>query len=251
MTDQDKPYVRYEVSGGAATITLDSPHNRNAISTRLVTELQAGLTSAAADPAVRAVVLTHTGGTFCAGADLSEASGSSASPEEAVKERGRGMLTLLRSILELPKPVIGRIDGHVRAGGMGLVGACDIVVAGPASTFAVTESRLGLAASIISLASRYLLTGEKFGQHEAESIGLVTAASQDTGESITELLGTLRQCSPQGLAESKWITTRSVLAGFDRDGEEMIAQSARLFSSDEAREGMMSFLQKRPAAWAQ
>ena len=73
MTDQDKPYVRYEVSGGAATITLDSPHNRNAISTRLVTELQAGLTSAAADPAVRAVVLTHTGGTFCAGADLSEA----------------------------------------------------------------------------------------------------------------------------------------------------------------------------------
>lgn len=171
------------------------------------------------------------------------------------------MLTLLRSILELPKPVIGRIDGHVRAGGMGLVGACDIVVAGPASTFAVTESRLGLAASIISLtvlprldqrsASRYLLTGEKFGQHEAESIGLVTAASQDTGESINELLGTLRQCSPQGLAESKWITTRSVLAGFDRDGEEMIAQSARLFSSDEAREGMMSFLQKRPAAWAQ
>lgn len=90
MTDQDKPYVRYEVSGGAATITLDSPHNRNAISTRLVTELQAGLTSAAADPAVRAVVLTHTGGTFCAGADLSEASGSSASPEDAVKERGRG-----------------------------------------------------------------------------------------------------------------------------------------------------------------
>ncbi len=151
MTDQDKPYVRYEVSGGAATITLDSPHNRNAISTRLVTELQAGLTVAAADPAVRAVVLTHTGGTFCAGADLSEASGSSASPEDAVKERGRGMLTLLRSILELPKPVIGRIDGHVRAGGMGLVGACDIVVAGPASTFAVTESRLGLAASIISL----------------------------------------------------------------------------------------------------
>jgi len=105
MTDQDKPYVRYEVSGGAATITLDSPHNRNAISTRLVTELQAGLTAAAADPAVRAVVLTHTGGTFCAGADLSEASGSSASPEDAVKERGRGMLTLLRSILELPKPV--------------------------------------------------------------------------------------------------------------------------------------------------
>ena len=79
MTDQDKPYVRYEISGGAATITLDSPHNRNAISTRLVTELQAGLTSAAADPAVRAVVLAHTGGTFCAGADLSEASGSSAS----------------------------------------------------------------------------------------------------------------------------------------------------------------------------
>lgn len=256
MTDQ---YVRYDVSGAAATLTLDSPHNRNAISTRLVTQLQEGLTSAAADPAVRAVILTHTGGTFCAGADLAEAAGVASSPEEAVAERGRAMLTLMRSILELPKPVICRVDGHVRAGGMGLVGAADIVVAGPGSTFAVTESRLGLAASIISLtvlprldqraASRYLLTGEKFGPREAVSIGLVSEASQDTGESVAELLGSLRQCSPQGLAESKWITTRSMLAGFDADGDAMVAQSARLFSSDEAREGMMAFLQKRPPAW--
>ncbi|NMM84055.1 enoyl-CoA hydratase [Rhodococcus sp. SRB_17] len=255
-----EPYVRYEVSGGAATITLDSPHNRNAISTRLVTELQAGLNAAAEDPTVRAVVLTHSGGTFCAGADLSEASGSASSPEESVRERGLGMLTLMRSILELPKPVIGLIGGHVRAGGMGLIGACDIVVAGPDSTFAVTESRLGLAASIISVtllprldqrsASRYLLTGEKFGPREAETIGLVTIASQDPGDTVAELLESLRHCSPQGLAESKWITTRSMLAGFDRDGEEMVAQSARLFSSDEAREGMMAFLQKRPPAWA-
>ncbi|MGC0365351.1 enoyl-CoA hydratase [Rhodococcus sp. 27YEA15] len=260
MTEQDSPYVRYEVSGGAATLTLDSPHNRNAISVRLVTELQAGLTAAAADPDVRAVVLTHTGGTFCAGADLSEASGSTASPEEAVKERGRSMLTLLRSVLELPKPVIGRIDGHVRAGGMGLVGACDVVVAGPKSTFAVTEARLGLAASIISLtvlprldqraASRYLLTGAKFDSGEAVSIGLVTEASTDTEASVSRLLGDLRRCSPQGLAESKWLTTRAVLAGFDRDGEVVVDQSARLFSSDEAREGMMAFLQKRPPAWA-
>ena len=98
---------------------------------------------------MRCVVLGHTGGTFCAGADLSEAAGRE--PGELAVDRAREMTRVLRSILELPMPVIGAVDGHVRAGGMGLVGACDIVVAGPASTFALTEARIGVAPSIISL----------------------------------------------------------------------------------------------------
>ncbi|WP_430333816.1 enoyl-CoA hydratase family protein [Rhodococcus sp. ACT016] len=261
MTDTTDRLVRYDVADGLATLTLDSPHNRNAISGRLVEQLRRGLADAADDDAVRAVVLTHTGTTFCAGADLWEASASAgADPAELAAVRTTQMTELLRAIVELPKPVIAQVDGHVRAGGMGLVGACDIAVAGPQSTFALTEARLGLAASIISLtviprltaraAGRYFLTGEKFGPHEAEAIGLVSEAVQDAPVAVRELGTALRKCSPQGLAESKKLTTMRMLADFDRYADELAAQSARLFGSEEAIEGMTAFLQKRAPGWS-
>ena len=189
--------VRTHTEGGVATITLDSPHNRNALSNQLVRELHEALTAAAEDDAVRCVVLTHTGGTFCAGADLSEA--SAAPQDDPARARADELVDLLRLIVTVPKPVVGVIDGHVRAGGMGLVAACDIVLAGPSSTFALTESRLGLAASVISLtvlpridpraASRIFLTGEKFDAAEAARIGLVTQAPQDLSAALAELTG--------------------------------------------------------------
>ncbi|MFD4294244.1 enoyl-CoA hydratase family protein [Rhodococcus sp. NPDC058505] len=256
------PYVRYEAADGFATVTLDSPHNRNAISSRLVGELREALSRAASDDSVRAVVLAHTGGTFCAGADLSEASGAAeaADPAALAARRTTQMTDLLRAFLELPKPIVGRIDGHVRAGGMGLVGACDLVAAGPSATFALTEARLGLAASIISLtvlprmssraAGRYFLTGEKFGSAEAAAIGLITAAAEDVDVAVAGWLAELALASPQGLAESKWLTTAGMLAGFDRGAAGLAAQSARLFGTPEAIEGMTAFLQRRPPAWA-
>ncbi|MDT5309120.1 MAG: enoyl-CoA hydratase, partial [Mycobacterium sp.] len=164
--------VEYAVDGHVARLTLNSPHNRNALSATLVSQLQQGLRDAADDPAVRAVVLGHTGNTFCAGADLSQGSeATSTDPAEAAAaERSRGAAALLRAIVESPLPVIVAVDGHVRAGGMGLVAACDIAVAGPRSTFALTEARIGVAPAIISLtllpkmsaraAARYYLTGE-------------------------------------------------------------------------------------------
>ena len=122
---------------------------RIALSDQLVRELRDALAAAESDPSVRAVVLTHTGGTFCAGADLTEA--SSRPVGDPARERADQLIDLLHAIMALGKPVVGRIDGHVRAGGMGLVAACDVVVAGPRTTFALTEARLGLAASVISL----------------------------------------------------------------------------------------------------
>lgn len=251
--------VRYEVDGAIARLTLDSPHNRNALSTALVTQLRDGLEAAAASGA-RAVVLGHTGSTFCAGADLSEAAGRD--PGELAVDRAREMTHVLRSILELPVPVIGAVDGHVRAGGMGLIGACDIVVAGPASTFALTEARIGVAPSIISLtllpkmdaraAGRYFVTGEKFGAQEAARIGLITVAVQDSADvpaTVAALAAETAKGSPQGLAASKSLTTARILEAFDRDAETLAEQSARLFVSDEAREGMMAFLEKRPPRW--
>ena len=249
--------VRYAVKGGVARLTLDSPHNRNAISTVLAEQLNRHLAEAAADPSVRVVVLGHTGGTFCAGADLSEAAGRD--PGELADFRAREATGMLRAILELPVPVIAAVDGHVRAGGMGLIGACDLVVAGSASTFALTEARIGVAPSIISLtllpkmtaraAGRYFVTGEKFGAAEAERIGLITVATDDVPATVDALTAEIAKGSPQGLRISKSLTTAAILQGFDRHADRLAAQSAGLFVSDEAREGMMAFLQKRPANW--
>jgi enoyl-CoA hydratase len=255
MTDT---LVHYITDGPVARLTLDSPHNRNALSSTLVGQLRAGLDRAAGDPAVRSVVLGHTGNTFCAGADLSEATGGD--PQEAAAGRAHELAALLRAIVECPMPVIGAVDGHVRAGGMGLVGACDIVIAGPRSTFALTEARIGVAPAIISLtllpklapraAARYYLTGETFDARRATAIGLVTKVADDVGFAVDAVTAELSKASPQGLAASKALTTAAVLAGFDRDAERLAEESAQLFVSEEAREGMLAFLQKRPPRWA-
>jgi enoyl-CoA hydratase len=246
--------VQYSVDRAIARIALDSPRNRNALSAALVGQLSDALAQAAGDDAVRGVELTHTGTTFCAGADLSEASqGGMASGTQRV-------IALLRSIIELPKPVVGSIDGHVRAGGLGLIGACDIVLAGPASTFAFTEVRLGLAPAMISLttvprmdaraASRYFLTGETFDAATAARIGLVTEAVDDIDAGTMAILDALRAASPQGLRETKPLLTPELLAGFDARAQELGELSARLFGTEEAAEGMAAFLAKRRPAWA-
>jgi enoyl-CoA hydratase len=241
--------LSYTAERGIATITLDSPHNRNALSAQLVSSLESRLDAVAADDGVRAAVLTHTGNTFCSGADLSEA-----------PEKGTGrLMELLRRILELPKPVVAVLNGHARAGGLGLLGACDIVLAGPRCTFAFTEVRLGLAPAVISLttlprlsgraAGRYYLTGEVFDAAQAARIGLVTEAVDDPGKARDEVLDALRKTSPQGLAESKKLTTAALLRRLDADGEAVAGLSARLFASEEAREGIESFRQRRPPRW--
>lgn len=232
---------------GVTTLTLDSPANRNALSAPLVGELRAALAACAADDTVRAVLLTHTGTTFCAGADLK------APPDP------EAFVGLMREIVAMPRPVVARVAGHVRAGGLGLLAACDIAVAGPASTFALTESRLGLAPAVISLtllprldrtaANRYYLTGERFDAAEAARISLVTEAAEDVDRALVPILDGLRRASPQGLAASKELVTATVLRSFDQYAEDLVARSAALFASDEAREGMTAFLERRDPAW--
>ncbi|MFJ1637259.1 enoyl-CoA hydratase family protein [Streptomyces sp. NPDC088256] len=235
---------------GITTLTLDSPANRNALSAGLVAELAAALDACAGDDAVRAVVLTHTGNTFCAGADLT------APPDP------HALVALMRRIVALPKPVVARVTGHVRAGGLGLLAACDISAAGPEASFALTESRLGLAPAVISMpllprtdpraATRYYLTGERFDATEAARIGLITLAAgpaEDIDKALAPVLDGLRKASPQGLAASKELVTATVLSTFDQHAEDLIARSAALFASAEAREGMTAFLERRDPAW--
>lgn len=246
------PLVTSTVERAVATLTLDSPHNRNALSARLVTELGEHLAAAAADPAVRAVVLAHTGKAFCSGADLSEvAEGPAAGTAR--------LLALLRAIVELPKPVLARVDGHARAGGLGLLGACDLVVCGPRATFAFTEARIGVAPAVISLtvlprlsdraAGRYFLTGEVFDGAAAQACGLVTEAVSDVDATLSRLLDGVRAGSPQGLAASKRLATARVRAALDAGGAAMAALSAELFTSAEAVEGITAFLQRREPSW--
>jgi enoyl-CoA hydratase len=252
MTDTE--LVHLAIDEGIATITLDSAHNRNALSRQLVAELTDRLHVAATAPDLRAVVLTHTGTTFCAGADLSEASTG------PMTGTASGLLALLRLIVETPQPVIASIDGNVRAGGVGLLGACDIVVAGPRSSFAITEARLGLAAAVISVtvlprldersAARYYLTGATFDAAEAQRIGLVTIATDDLDGAVATLTADLRKASPQGLVASKRLANREVREAIERHGEEMVELSARLFASEEAHEGMTAFLERRAPRWS-
>ena len=143
---------------------------------------------------------------------------------------------------------------------MGLVAACDIAFAGPRSTFALTESRLGLAASVISLtvlprltsraASRLFLTGETVDAAQAARVGLVTEDVDDVDAAVAEVTTMLRSCSPQGLRESKTLLTHHLLRAFADDRERVAEQSARLFTSEEAQEGMTAFLERRPPRWA-
>ncbi|WP_018385352.1 enoyl-CoA hydratase family protein [Wenjunlia vitaminophila] len=259
------PLVRRTDEDGIAVLTLDSPTNRNALSFRMMTALDQNLSAAAWDPQVRAVLLTHAGDVFCAGADLSEATGRNGGRRRGAAESGtadalRRLAWLLRSMVAMRKPVIARINGHVRAGGLGLVGACDIAIAGPRSTFAFTEARLGLAPGVISLpllprvapraAARYYLTGERFDAAEAARIGLVTEAATDVDQSLAPVLDGLRRASPQGLAESKAMVAEEVLRAFDRDVEDFLRRSTRLFATAEAIEGMTAFLERRQPDWS-
>jgi enoyl-CoA hydratase len=247
--------VRYDVSGEVATVTLDSPHNRNALSAQLTAELSDRLGEAGADGGVRAVVLTHTGRVFCSGADLAAAGTGS------LGDAGTAIIALLRLIIELPKPVIARIAGHVRAGGMGIVGACDLAIAADGASFAFTEARIGLAPAMISLttldlidprqAARYYLTGETFGAPEAARLGLVTAAcvGSELDRVVDGLVAQILQTSPQGAAETKRLLTAPRRQRLEDQGPEMAALSARLFASEEAQEGIRAFLEKREPTW--
>ncbi|MEU5309167.1 enoyl-CoA hydratase family protein [Streptomyces sp. NPDC021562] len=229
------------------TLSLDATATRNALSAALVTELAEALTDCAKDPDVRAVVLTHTGTTFSAGADLRDPPHPDA------------LVGLLRQIVELPRPVVARVTGHVRAGGLGLLAACDIAAASTDSTFAFTEVRIGVAPAVISLPllprtdprtlARYYLTGERFTPAEAVRLGLLTTTADDVDTALAPVLDGLRRSAPQALAATKQLLTARVLETFDRDAAHLTALSARLFSSDHAHEGMTAFLERRDAAW--
>ena len=242
--------VHYDVTDDVGTITLDSPKNRNALSRQLVSELFDALTAARADDSV-VVVLRSADRVFCSGADLSEAS------TVGMEEGTRAIVELQRLIVTHPKPIVVRLAGPVRAGGLGLVASADIVVCADDVTFAFTEARLGVAPAIISLtvlprmtsraAADTFLTGRTFDATEAVAMGLVTRCvpADELDAEVARVCDDLRLAHPQGLAETKSLLARDLVTRIDADGEDMAALSARLFASDGAREAITAFLQRR------
>jgi enoyl-CoA hydratase/carnithine racemase len=251
QTPEQPELVHYEVAGPVATITLDSPHNRNALSRQLVTELFGHLQTADADPDVRVVLVQSAGKVFCSGADLSEASSG------GMEEGTRRIVALQRLIVTMDKVVVTKNLGAVRAGGIGIVAAADIAVSAEEATFALTEVKLGLAAAIISLtvharmnpraAALTTLGGEPFSGAEAAAYGLVTTAvpGERLDEEVAALCASLATGAAQGIRESKRILNRDLVARIDAGAEEMATLSARLFASDEAREAMTAFLTRK------
>jgi len=242
--------VKYAAADGRATVTFDSQHNRNALSRQLVSELYAGLAAAEADDEVKVVVIRAEGRTFCSGADLSEASTT------PMEEGARGIVELQRRIVALTKPVVTRLHGNVRAGGIGIVAASDIAISAEDATYALTEVRLALAPAAISLtvlprmtsraAALTALTGDRFSGAEAAVMGLVTMAvpEDELDAAVDRVCASLVAGHPQGLRETKALLTLPLLERIDELGPDLAKLSARLFDSDEAREAILAFLSK-------
>lgn len=243
--------VHLEVADAVATVTLDSEANRNALSRQLVTELADRLERADADADVRAILVRSAHRVFCSGADLSEAASG------GMEEGARAIVALQRQIATADTPVVVELGGPVRAGGLGIVGAADVVLAAESVTFALTEVRLALAPAAISVtllerfsdraAAELFLTGRTFDAQEAQAAGLVTRAvpDADLADAVSSVLADLVQGYPQGLRETKRLLNHDLVARIDALGDDVAARSARLFGSTEAREAMTAFLQRK------
>jgi methylglutaconyl-CoA hydratase len=244
--------VNVEDTGAVRTLTLDSPHNRNALSSRLLSELSEALRDATTDGAVRVIVLTATGSVFCSGADLSE--------------RGTATTTAMPDIITAirlaPVPVIARVNGHARAGGLGLIAAADLAVAASGSTFAFSEVRVGVAPAMILVpalhvaASRFLtrmtLTGERFSAGDAAQAGLLTDVVDDGAALdpwVAGEIASILKSAPGAVAATKALLHELPQATFSDALSMAAARSAELFAGTEAAEGMDAFLNKRTPSW--
>ena len=240
--------------GPVCTLTLDSPHNRNALSAQLLDELAEGLATATADGAVRVVVLTATGQAFCSGADLS-------APPTTVSSRMPGILEAIR---RAPVPVIARVGGHARAGGLGLIAAADLAVATAAATFAFSEVRVGVAPAMILVPAlrvadrrflaRAVLTGEPFSAAEAAEAGLLTDVRDDEPALdawVDAAVASVLKGAPGAVAATKDLLAQLSEAPWSEGIGLARTRSAELFAGAEAAEGMDAFLRKRAPSWAE
>ena len=250
--------VRVTTERGVMTATLVDVENRNALGAALIDGLRGAIEQANADPAVRALVVTNEGSTFCAGANLKERSG-----DRSKTSRSGGFEELLEEIQTSETPIVGKIKGHVVGGGNGLASALDISIADESVKFGFTEVRLGVAPAIISVvclpkmrpgeAMEAFLRGHRFPASRAAELGLINRAvpADQLDAAVDEVLADLRKGGPKALGFAKRLV-REVPAMEQKEAFQWTAKlSGQLFAGDEAKEGMAAFLGKRKPSWAE
>lgn len=255
-----RPLVRSSVEGHRATITLDVPATRNALSEAVLHQLHDAVRAALADDGVRCLVLTGAGSSFCAGADMREhrerhARGQSAAAPALLPD-------ILLDLWHSPKPVIGRVNGSVRAAGMSLVGACDIVISDETASFSFSEVRVGVAPAVVSVTTlprmapraglELMLTGEVFDATRAVEVGLVNRAvpTSELDAEVDRYLDMLQRGAPLAIMQTKNIVRRVPTLPMTEAFAEMGALSISFFGSAEGEEGMRAFLEHRAPSWA-
>jgi methylglutaconyl-CoA hydratase len=251
-------WTLYEVRRRAAWITLNLPEKRNALSDPLVLELLDRLQAAIADEAVRCIVLTGAGSAFCAGADL-----KSGGVGTAADSRENPFVTVMRTIWNAPKPVLGRINGHAFGGGIGLAAACDLAIAADTATFSFSEVRVGVIPAMISVlvipklgihqTMWLFLTGERFAAQRAVELGLIhkVVPAAELDRTVEEVLDMVCLGGPDAIREAKQLVRRIPEMSMDDGFRYTGTKIAELFASEEAAEGMRAFLEKRKPRWAQ
>ncbi len=245
----------YDLRYDAAWITLNQPEKRNALSDDVVVGLLAHLRAAIDDPRVRAIVITGAGSAFCAGADL-KSGGVRAGDDEPP------FVTVMKTIWESPKPVVGRINGPAFGGGVGLAAACDITVAAESAMLSFSEVRIGVIPAMISVVvipklgiqnTMWLfLTGERFDARRAVDLGLIHRAvpAGELDSAVEDVLGMIRLGGPNAIRAAKQLVRRIPEMSMD-DGFRYTAKKiGELFASNEAAEGMSAFIEKRKPKWA-
>lgn len=252
-----------EIDAGVGIVTLNRPERHNAFDEAMIAELAEALLSMASDPAVRVVVISSIGKSFCAGADLNWMRRAAGFDFEQNRRDAGELAEMLRRIAECPKPVIARVQGPAYGGGVGVIAACDLAVATFEARFALTEVKLGLIPAVIGpyvvnaigerYARRYMLTAEAFSAAEAYRIGLIHEMVADEAAldaAVGEWVEAILKNGPGALSEAKALIR--AIAGEPLSPtliEDTVGRIARLRVSPEGQEGIAAFLEKRKPNW--
>ena len=252
-----------EIDHGVGIITLNRADRHNAFDDAMINEISTATDTMADDPSVRVVVFSSTGKSFCAGADLNWMKRMAGYTYNASLEDSRTLAEMFRRVRQCPKPTVARVQGPAYGGGVGLVAACDIAIAVFDAQFALTEVKLGLIPAVISphviaaigerYARRFMLTAERFSAAEAYRIGLLHEIVNDANaldEALNEIVDALLANGPDAMAECKKLIDTVAWRELTPDLIEDTAQRiTRRRASNEGREGMSAFLEKRAPNW--
>ncbi len=252
-----------EIDLGIGIITLNRPERHNAFDDALIAELSTAIDQMATDPAVRVLVLSSSGKSFCAGADLNWMKRAAGYSSVENLHDSRALAEMLRRLAQCPKPTIARVQGAAYGGGVGLVACCDVAIGTFDVQFSLTEVKLGLVPSVISphviaaigerYARRYMLTAERFSAAEAYRIGLLHELVTDVAAldgAVGEIVDALLNNAPQAMAECKQLIAAVAWKPLSPVVIEDTAQRiTRLRAGAEGREGMNAFLEKRKPNW--